>query len=153
MLKRNNILVPFAIVVLLLLTAGCGPINIVPDTGPEATPEEAPSLTGTEWVLVWINNREPVQGAEVTLSFDETTAGGIAACNSYGGDYTTGPAGSISFGEIVQTLMLCTEPDGIMELEEEYIDTLNLAESYRIINDRLEIQDQAGSVILEFERQ
>jgi heat shock protein HslJ len=153
MLKRNNIFVPLAIVVLLLLTAGCGPINIVPDTGPEATPEEAPSLTGTEWVLVLINNREPVQGAEVTLSFDETTAGGTAACNSYGGDYTTGPGGSISFGEIVQTLMLCTEPDGIMELEEEYIDTLNLAESYRVINDRLEIQDQAGSVILEFERQ
>jgi heat shock protein HslJ len=153
MLKRNNILLPLAIVVLLLLTAGCGPINIVPDTGPEATPEEAPSLTGTEWVLVLINNREPVQGAEVTLSFDETTAGGTAACNSYGGDYTTSPGGTISFGEIVQTLMLCTEPDGIMELEEEYIDTLNLAESYRVINDRLEIQDQAGSVILEFERQ
>jgi heat shock protein HslJ len=153
MLKRINIFVPLAIVVLLLVTAGCGPINIVPDTGPEATPEEAPSLTATEWVLVLINSREPVQGAEVSLSFDETTAGGTAACNSYGGDYTTGPGGTISFGEIVQTLMLCTEPDGIMELEEEYIDTLNLAESYRVINDRLEIQDQAGSVILEFERQ
>jgi heat shock protein HslJ len=153
MLKRKNIFVPLAIVTLLLAAAGCGPINIVPDTGPEATPEETPSLTGTEWVLVLINNREPLQGAEVTLSFDETTAGGIAACNSYGGDYTTGPGGTISFGEIVQTLMLCTEPDGIMDLEEEYIDTLNLAQSYRVINDRMEIQDQAGSVILEFERQ
>jgi heat shock protein HslJ len=152
-LKRKNILVPLAIVVLLLAAAGCGPINIVPNTGSEATPEEAPSLTGTEWVLVLINNREPVQGAEVTLSFDGTTAGGTAACNSYGGDYTTGPGGTISFGEIVQTLMLCTEPEGIMDLEEEYIDTLNQAESYRVINDRMEIQDQAGSVILEFERQ
>ena len=152
-MKRKNVLVPLAIVVLLLAAAGCGPINLVPDTGPEATPEEAPSLTGTEWVLVLINNREPLQGAEVTLSFDETTAGGTAACNSYGGDYTTGPGGTISFGEIVQTLMLCTEPDGIMDLEEEYIDTLNLAESYRVINDRMEIQDPAGSVILEFESQ
>jgi heat shock protein HslJ len=152
-LKRKNVLVPLAIVVLLLVAAGCGPINIVPDTGPEATPEEAPSLTGTEWILVLINNREPLQGAEVTLSFDETTAGGTAACNSYGGDYTTGPGGTISFGEIVQTLMLCTEPDGIMDLEEEYINTLNLAESYQVISDRMEIKDQAGSVILEFERQ
>jgi heat shock protein HslJ len=153
MLKRKNIFVPIAIFTLLLAAAACGPINIVPDTGPEATPEETPSLTGTEWVLVLINNREPLQGAEVTLSFDETTAGGIAACNSYGGDYTTGPGGTISFGEIVQTLMLCTEPDGIMDLEEEYIDALNLAQSYRVINDRMEIQDQAGSVILLFERQ
>ena len=152
-MKRKNVFLPLAIIVLLLAAAGCGPINIVPDTGPEATPEEAPSLTGTEWVLRLINNREPLQGAEVTLSFDETTAGGTAACNSYGGDYTTGPGGTITFGEIVQTLMLCTEPDGIMELEEDYINTLNLAESYRVINDRLEILDQAGSVILEFERQ
>jgi heat shock protein HslJ len=152
-LKRKNVLVPLAIVVLLLVAAGCGPINIVPDTGPEATPEEAPSLTGTEWILVLINNREPLQGAEVTLSFDETTAGGTAACNSYGGDYTTGPGGTISFGEIVQTLMLCTEPDGIMDLEEEYINTLNLAESYQVISDRMEVKDQAGYVILEFERQ
>ena len=152
-MKRKKRFLPLAIIVLLLAAAGCGPINIVPDTGPEATPEEAPSLTGTEWVLGLINNREPLQGAEVTLSFDETTAGGTAACNSYGGDYTTGPGGTITFGEIVQTLMLCTEPDGIMELEEDYINTLNLAESYRVINDRLEILDQAGSVILEFEYQ
>jgi heat shock protein HslJ len=140
-------------VVLLLAAAGCGPINMVPDTGPEATPQETPSLTGTEWVLVLINNREPLQGAEVTLSFDETTAGGTAACNSYGGDYTTGPGGTITFGEIVQTLMLCTEPEGIMDLEEEYINMLNQAEAYRVIHDRMELQDQAGKVILEFERQ
>ena len=153
MLKRKDILVPLAAVIILLVMAGCGPINIVPDSGPETTPEEVPSLLGTEWVLALINNREPVQGAEVTLSFEENTAGGISGCNSYGGDYTTEAGGSISFSEMVQTLMLCTEPEGVMELEEEYIETLRLAQSYRLVNDRLEIQDQAGNSILEYERQ
>jgi heat shock protein HslJ len=149
MLTRKGMLIPLFMMVMLLAVAGCGPINIVPDTGPE----ETPSLAGTAWVLTRINNRGPVEGAEVTLSFDETTAGGNSGCNSYGGDYTAGTDGSLTIGEIVQTLMLCTEPEGVMELEEEYINTLRLASLYRVANDRLEIMDQAGSIILEYERQ
>lgn len=152
MLKRNRILVPIAAFVMLLVFSACGPISIVPNTGTKTTPEETLSLSGTEWVLALINNREIVQGAEVTLSFDDSTASGISGCNSYGGGYTTDPGGTIAFDEMVQTLMLCTEPTGVMELEEDYIDTLRLAQSYRVVNDRLEIQDQAGNTILEYER-
>jgi heat shock protein HslJ len=148
MLKRKAVLIPLFIVVMLLAT-GCESINIVPDTGPEDTA----SLSGTEWSLTSINNREPLEGAEVTLSFDETTAGGISGCNSYGGDYSADADGSLTVGEIVQTLMLCTEPEGVMELEEEYINTLRMANAYQVVNDRLEIMDQAGNTILEYERQ
>lgn len=149
MLKRKGILMSLASIIMLLAAAGCGPINIVPGTGQDAPP----SLSGTEWVLVRINNREPVTGAEVTLSFEETTAGGVAGCNSYGGDYTSGTDGSLSFGEIVQTLMLCTEPEGVMELEEEYVNSLRLVASYQVTNDRLQLMDQAGNIIFEYERQ
>jgi heat shock protein HslJ len=147
MLKRKNVFIPLALVFILSI-AGCGPISFVPDTGPQATPP----LSGTEWILSRINNQEPVQGAEVTLSFDEANAGGVSGCNSYGGDYTAGTDGSLAFGEIVQTLILCMEPEGVMELEEEYIGSLRQAGSYQIIDDRLEIMNQAGNTILEFER-
>lgn len=149
MLKRKGFLMTLAFTVVLLAATGCGPINIVPDTGPEDTP----ALSGTEWALARINNQEPLPGAEVTLSFEETTAGGISGCNSYGGDYTAGTDGSLSFGEIVQTLILCMEPEGVMELEEEYINTLRLADSYQVVDGRLQITDQAGNTILEYERQ
>lgn len=147
MFKRKTILIPLAFALMIVLS-GCGPINIVPDTGPDQTP----GLSGTEWVLSRINNQDPISEAEVTLSFEDTTAGGNSGCNSYGGDYTTGSDGSLSFGEIVQTLILCMEPEGVMELEEEYINTLRMAASYRVVDDRLEILDGTGSAILEFDR-
>jgi heat shock protein HslJ len=148
MLIRKSIFISLAVLITSLIT-GCGPVNIVPVAGPGSTPP----LPNTEWRLTGIDGEDPLEGAEVTLSFDETTAGGSSGCNSYGGDYIAGADGSLSFGEIVQTLILCTEPEGVMKLEEKYINTLRLADSYRVDNDRLEIMNQSGTTILEYARQ
>ena len=136
----------------LLLVAAAGCMQL-PDTGALETPGDQEPLSGTQWVLVRLNDREPVPGTEVTLSFEETTAGGSTGCNSFGGDYETGPGGSLSFSELTQTLIACEEPEGVMDQESEYLDLLRLAATYRISGDQLEIQNAAGETVLVFDRQ
>jgi heat shock protein HslJ len=128
--------------VLLLVVSGCSQGK-----------EQFPTLAGTAWVLVEINGREPLQGTEITLIFEETRAGGNSSCNSYGGEYKSEPDGKVQFGEIEQTLMFCMEPEGVMDQETEYSKLLLEAASYRIANEQLEIQDQSGQTILKYAQQ
>lgn len=111
-------------IVLGLLLAACAP---------GASGSE---LAGTSWRLVSIDGNTQVGGAiggqEVTLVFDANGgAGGSGGCNSYGGTYSTGANGSISFSEIVSTLMACTD-NGIMDVEAAYFAALNAADHYEI---------------------
>jgi heat shock protein HslJ len=141
-----------ALAILLAAVAGCQRDDL-PGTGPEVIPEDPPDLAGTAWSLRLLNDNEPVEGTQVTLIFEATTAGGDTGCNSYGGDYTTGPGGSLEFGELTQTLILCEEPEGVMEQESAYIETLRQAATYQVVADMLEIQNQAGETTLVFEQQ
>jgi heat shock protein HslJ len=142
MLKIKSVFIPIAVMTLLLAMSGCSQGG-----------EQAPPLAGTEWKLVELNGREPLQGTEVTLIFDEKRGGGNSSCNSYGGEYQSGPDGKLEFGEIEQTLMFCMEPEGVMDQETEYSNLLLQAANYRITNERLEIQDGGGNTILKYERQ
>jgi heat shock protein HslJ len=101
MLKIKNFLMPLIITVLLLAASGCSQVG-----------EQAASLAGTEWRLVELNGKEPIQGTEITLNFEKERGGGNSGCNSYGGAYTSGAEGKLEFGEIEQTLMFCMEPEG-----------------------------------------
>jgi heat shock protein HslJ len=111
-------------IILGLLLAACAP---------GATGNE---LAGTSWQLVSIDGNTQVGGAiggqDVTLVFDaDGGAGGSSGCNSYGGSYSAGANGSISFSEIVSTLMACMD-NGIMDVEASYFEALNGAEHYEI---------------------
>jgi heat shock protein HslJ len=48
------------------------------------------------------------------------------------------------------TVQLCSEPQGIMEQEVEYLDALMSARSFKIEGNRLEILDPSGAQILVF---
>jgi heat shock protein HslJ len=111
-------------IVLGLLLAACAP---------GATGNE---LAGTNWQLVSIDGNTQVGaaigGQDVNLVFDTNGgAGGSSGCNSYGGNYSAGANGSISFSDIVSTLMACTE-GGIMEIEAAFFEALNAADHYAI---------------------
>jgi heat shock protein HslJ len=111
-------------IILGLLLAGCAP---------GASGKE---LAGTSWQLVSINGNVQVGaaigGQDVTLVFDANGgAGGSGGCNSYGGSYSAGADGSISFSDIVSTLMACTD-GGIMEVEAAFFDALNAADHYEV---------------------
>jgi heat shock protein HslJ len=50
------------------------------------------------------------------------------------------------------TVQLCTNPEGIMEQESEYIEVLMAASHYQIMDDRLEINDEAGELMLVYQQ-
>jgi heat shock protein HslJ len=112
-----------------------------------------PSLAGTAWQLSTLLGQPPIEGSEVTLSFQDGEVGGRAGCNSFGGQFSVGNDGSLNFQNLYNTEMFCMEPEGVMDQELAFLQTLSQASSYSITNDTLELKNAAGETILSFARQ
>ena len=76
------------------------------------------------------------------------TAGGDTGCNSYGGDYTV-EGDTLSFGEMVSTLMAC-EDQAVMAQEQAYLAALQSAARFEVAADHLTIWYDEGSSQLTF---
>jgi heat shock protein HslJ len=117
-------------------------------------PAPSSELTGSSWRLVSLDGNAHVGaalgGQSVTLIFSSNTeAGGSGGCNSFGGSYEANAStGTISFSELVSTLIACEEP--IMSVETAYFEALNATQSYSISGSQLTI---SGGGTLVFERQ
>jgi heat shock protein HslJ len=124
-----------------------------------AVSEKTPAdLVDTQWVLVSLNGKSPIEGTEIILNFEREFLGGFMGCNGYGGGpdsgkYTATDDGTLTIPhQIAVTVQLCSTPEGIMEQEAAYIEALRSATSYRVLDDRLEIDNAAGETILIFAR-
>ncbi len=148
-MKRISIL----ILSLSLLLAACTAAPQATAT-PAATPGGegttiAPtgSLGGTRWVLAALTRdgaeAPPVSGSTITLNFEtDGQVGGNAGCNSYGGSYET-RGNSISFHNLVSTLMACAD-QAVTDQESAYLNALNQAATYELSNDSLVIAGAGG---------
>ena len=111
-------------------------------------------LADTSWELVSLNGKELIEGTAITLVFTETYLGGQMGCNGYGGSPDTGKYnikrdGTFQIGDpFAVTVQLCTEPEGIMEQEAAYIEALMNAAKFRMVDNRLEIDNGIGETIL-----
>ena len=109
------------------------------------------SLTGTTWYATGVNNgRGGVQslviGTEITAIFGEDgNLSGSAGCNNYATQYTI-DGDSISIGPAAMTMMMCAEPEGVMEQEMAYATALSNATVYSIQGDTLELRDGDGAL-------
>ncbi|WP_292518055.1 META domain-containing protein [Methanoculleus sp.] len=151
--RRRNINYILAVASLLIIgvasiiTAGC--------ISGTSTPGAAVALPGTSWsldsYLAENGTLVPVlPGTELTAQFDnDGKVTGSAGCNGYGGDYLQNGT-TLSVSSLVQTLKLCTEPEGIMEQEARFMDLLGSAAGCRLENDRLVITDAEGTDVLVF---
>ncbi len=124
------------ILALPVLLAGCG------------KSEPSASLDGTEWVLASLNGSSPLEGTEITLAFDDGEASGSAGCNSYFGPYTVEGMDGLTFQGLANTEMACLEPEGIMEQETEYLQTLRAATRFTVTDGQLEILADGGGVLV-----
>jgi heat shock protein HslJ len=129
---------------LSLALAACGPIG--------NGQEEPIRLDGTSWVLVALNGDSPLEGTTITAEFAEGEISGSSGCNSYFGSYTLNGNG-LEFGMMGMTEMACMEPQGVMEQESAYLETLRSITQVRLAGDQLEMMDESGDVVLRFERQ
>jgi len=115
-------------------------------------------LTGTDWALVALDGNELIPGTSITLQFSEEHLGGQMDCNGYGGTpnsggYQIGNKGQFSLGEILAvTVQLCSEPEGIMEQENAYIEALMSVVHYRVSADLLVLDNEDGETLLVFEK-
>ncbi|MFC1934057.1 DUF4382 domain-containing protein [Chloroflexota bacterium] len=116
--------------------------------------KEEVSLEDTKWILQSFgetgNLTDVLTDTEITAEFvsSEGTVKGSAGCNSYFGSYEVeGDQLSIP-GPIGATEMYCMEPEGVMDQEQQYLNTLGTAESYKIDGDKLTIN--CGNQVLIF---
>ncbi len=113
------------------------------------------SLTGTTWNAIGYNNgKEAVVSiaidTEITAVFGEDgTLSGSAGCNNYSAGYEADDV-NIKIGPAAVTMMMCAEPEGVMDQETLYLAALSMAEVYSIDGDRLQLRTSEGSLVADY---
>jgi heat shock protein HslJ len=111
---------------------------------------EPGSITSMPWEVLRYNNGKDgfasvILHTSITASFAEDgTLSGSAGCNNYNTQYEIGGA-SITIGPIALTQMFCSDPEGIMEQEAQYLAALQNATTYTIKLDQLNLLDAEGT--------
>ncbi len=112
-------------------------------------------LIGTLWQATSYNNGRGgvtslVIGTEINATFAEDgTLSGSAGCNNYIATYTA-EGEQISITPVATTMMMCPEPEGVMEQEAEYIAALATAATYSIQSSQLELRTADGALVASF---
>jgi heat shock protein HslJ len=158
--RRKGDMRVFQLIAGLLLSAllaACG--TKATPTPPDTTGSGGGTrLAGTQWMLTSLKGESLIEDTEINLYFEEAFLGGSMTCNGYGGGpdsgrYVATDDGALTLGEyFAVTVQLCLEPQGIMEQETAYIKALLSAETYRVVDGRLELGNGAGQIILVFAR-
>jgi heat shock protein HslJ len=118
-------------------------------------PAIEPGLTSKVWMATGVNNGKGgvvsiLTGTEITATFDaDGTLSGNAGCNNYSGRYETEDV-TLKLGPIGQTRKISNKPEGIMEQEANYLQTLERVSKYRIDGKSLELRSESGSLQVKF---
>lgn len=117
-----------------------------------------PTVTGsmlenTSWQLISFGapgaELPVVADSNVTLKFGATgEVTGFGGCNSYSGAYET-QDNRLAFGEIVNTLRACLD-EGITQQELQYLDALQRADRFDMVEGSLTIWYDNASGVLNF---
>lgn len=110
-------------------------------------------LTDTEWQVTGYNNGRGgvvsiLAGTTITLTFTtDGEAGGLAGCNSYGGEYKL-DGNNLAISRVFSTMKVCNEPEGVMDQEAAYLAALNAVATYSISGDTLTLSTADGATVL-----
>jgi len=116
----------------------------------------APSLTGTTWKLGWFDNNgvwsKVAEGSTITASFGtDGKVSGSSGCNKYSTVYHLGTNPTIWMQRPDVPTQVCQSPFGVMKQESAFDTDLSLAVDYSIPNNQLQMFDQTGKKILQFD--
>ncbi|MBN1313534.1 MAG: META domain-containing protein [Anaerolineae bacterium] len=106
------------------------------------------NLAGTEWILASLNGESPIEGTEPWLKFLDGTVVGSGGCNTFGGNYSNGQNGRIRIYDLGGTHERCTAPEGIVEWETIYTDTITRITSYQLVGSTLEMISEDGILLI-----
>ncbi len=108
---------PIALIVALvaLLVAACGGSG-ASSRPPDAVAGWPATLAGTNWGVVSVGGQPSVPASTPFIGFTADRAQGTGGCNQFGGSYTYDPTtGTLTFGDLMMTLMGCLGPQGDFE--------------------------------------
>jgi heat shock protein HslJ len=91
-----------------------------------------------------------ITGTTVTARFDQGQVSGDGGCNRFSGQFEIS-GDSISIGPLATTLMACSDPAASTQ-ESQYLEALQLATTFRVTGDRLELFRPGGTIAATFER-
>lgn len=138
MIKSRLILAIITLTTLALMAGACSKPGLAP-------------LEDTTWRLESYgepgNLKTVLEATQITATFDRSRkqVNGSAGCNSYFGDYQISDD-KLTFLTIGHTEMYCLEPEGVMEQEQQYLKILQAAESFQVMEGKLQIK--SGEQIL-----
>lgn len=143
----------------ILNTEGAVILSFIAEATPvltEAAPapaETTVALTGTEWQVIEYNNGRDglvsvMAGTTITVTFGaDGHMGGTAGCNGFGAPYTL-DGDKLTIDSIFSTMMFCTEPEGILDQEADFLAALAKTAAYAIEDDRLTLTAADASPVL-----
>jgi len=117
------------------------------DSGGATLLEFAPAPTGPDalagkWTVISYYTGSAVTsvigGATLTAEFGAEDVSGNGGCNTFSGPYKAGADGSIAIGPLATTLMACAKPE-LQNQEEQYVHALQLATTYKVTGNRLDL--------------
>lgn len=114
-------------------------------------PAELLPLPGITWRLAWYGEgTSPLDGTEISLAFHtDGTLKGAAGCNDYSADYRINGA-QLTIAAITHTEKGCLEPDGVMNQEIDYLNTIQQTASLTTTLTGLELLSSGGNTIAEY---
>ncbi|MDX1436419.1 MAG: META domain-containing protein [Anaerolineales bacterium] len=129
------------------------------EAGTELAVFEAQSqeLAGSSWEVISYNNGKEavvsvIIGSEITARFgEEGQLNGIAGCNNYFASYEINGE-QISIGTVGSTEIFCAEPEGVMEQETLYLQAIQMADTYKIEGNNMEMRTSDGALVASFAR-
>jgi heat shock protein HslJ len=116
---------------------------------------QSQDLAGTSWEAVNFHTGSQaivgvITGTTLTAEFGrDGTIAGKSGCNNYTGSYSV-DGDKIKIGPLASTMMACTDPEGVMEQETQYLAALQMAESYQVEGRVLELRRSDGTLVAIF---
>lgn len=114
------------------------------------------ALQGITWrATVYNNGRDAavslIDGSEITATFGaDGLLSGSAGCNHYRAAYVT-EGSSITIQAPAATRKACSNPDGVMQQESEYLKALTTAATYAIQGRQLELRTAEDALVALFQ--
>lgn len=119
---------------------------------------QSQDLAGTNWEAIGFNNGKQavvsvLGDVSLTASFGKDgTLSGNAGCNEYNGPYTV-TGNQVKIGPLASTMKACSEPEGIMDQESQFLAALQSAATYTIEGSVLELRTADGALAANFNQE
>ena len=118
---------------------------------------QSQELAGSSWEPTAYNNGKQavvgmLDGTTLTADFGKDgTLSGNSGCNQYTGEFKV-TGNQITIGPLASTMMACSEPEGVMDQETQYLAAIQSAATYEIEGNVMQLRTKDDALAAIFNR-